>query len=87
MLRTMLPNFGKLAVGASRSRGAISQLLHPRAMESQLEMRSETMEPPHTFRLRGRWVPIVRLHSGSRLSTHDLAPSISWETLGPKRRT
>ena len=37
MLRRMLPNFGKLAMGASRSRGAISQLLHPCTMESQLE--------------------------------------------------
>jgi hypothetical protein len=33
MLRRTLPNFGKLAMGASRSRGAIPQLLHPRPME------------------------------------------------------
>jgi hypothetical protein len=37
MLRRMLSSFGKLAMGASRSRGAIPQLLHPCTMESQLE--------------------------------------------------
>jgi hypothetical protein len=40
MLRRMLPAFGKVAFGASRSRGATSQLLHPCTMESQLEMRN-----------------------------------------------
>src|SRR5580698_1201081 len=65
MLRRMLSSFGKLAMGASRSRGAIPQLLHPCTMESQLESartRSETVELPHTFGFRGCPVSITVRH-------------------------